>query len=364
MKQDLQKLGKSLRKSVIRETPLRKSFYEGHCEEKGLWKMDYEYYNETEIIFVSPCSQGYEEQLIPRMSGLLITSFTALIMTSILVSSVILIFGLWKTKQTELFMHKLIILLGVLDLFIATVVSPVFIGVANNQICELSEVHTALSSFVELVTILVTLVLSIDRYIFIAKSNLHQKYNNNTCFFFATFIIVTVSVTTVALVFAVKRNGARSSWFILLLAVIFTVLLFSTLVPNAFLYRFIRRKASTVKELPTNGRAVRYEQKATTTIQLITLLLIVTYVPAISGLFYISIHQVSVGRQNFTIFTWLCLPWTLNSCLNNVVFISRNVQIRSYFRKLLRKTTKGLSRKNINQSTITRSETVTSIACT
>lgn len=307
----------------------------------------------SKAVKAAACSSDFEEHIIPKLDRAIMTGLSIVIVVFIVLSSVTLILGLCKTKQTNLFMYKLMILLGVLDLFIACTLIPLFIGVANNRICELNKIHTALTSFVELSTMLVTLLLSVDRYFFIAKTNFHRRYNNSiVTFSITTLAVLFISITAAVMLVVALNTKVNPSLYLVILATVFSALLFSMMIPNAFLIRFIRRKANVMQKLHMHTTPVsRYKQRATTTIQLITFLLMVTYIPAIGGLFYIAQKHTDTEEQHLTVFICLCLPWTLNSGLNSVVFISRNLKIKSYYRKLLRTTMGSQRRTNTQRKT-------------
>ena len=119
--------------------------------------------------------------------------------------------------------------------------------------------------------------------------------------------------------------------FLVALLIIFAVILTSVTL-NAILVLYIRKQTMEIRRLSNTYIQTSYQKRATKTVFIITILLVLSNIPQI---FLLIANQVA-RNPNIEVFmiahNWTRLPILINSGLNALIYIYRNQKARNMYK--------------------------------
>ena len=284
----------------------------------------------------------------------------ALTLFFILTSNSLLLYGIYKTKQTKSFTNRMFIVMSISDLICGSIVIPVYF--ANVYIdqhplkChQLSQVEGYVYSFFSIVSAINTMTLAIDRFVFIRHPfKYKQIFNKKRTLALAVYISYSISTGLI-----IMETDATETFYIA--AIVLLSLVFTTSITlNVFLVKYIRKQNKEIRRLSNTYMQSSYQKRATHTVMIITLVLVLTHLPQLGLLgrmFRRNRHpKVEFDRTTIIYFHWARLLVLANAGLNALIYISKNQSII----KLYRKRCKSLSMRSLRSFTLSSRNTSTS----
>ena len=210
---------------------------------------------------------------------------------------------------------------------------------------------------------ILTSIICMDRYFFISRpyrntgtsvnaSSSRPSSSNHadrsTRKLFATYCILAFSIAlalgiTIVTIANGSNNFRAATVFNIVSIVIYILMLFTSLIFNTLLVRYVYKQAREIKRMTRSDNVIvvqkPYRNKATKTVLLISGIQIFTILPWITSLAYMTFEFGEDGYVEFIdeiyyMHVWLKMPMFLNSFLNAVVFIQRNQHLLKFYRAL------------------------------
>ncbi|XP_065065710.1 alpha-1A adrenergic receptor-like [Rhopilema esculentum] len=291
--------------------------------------------------------------LVPNNPGNPYTTIAGAIMIILaffnILSNSLLIFALHKSKQLRTFSNKFILTMTVSDLCFGIFAQPVlgafWISSRQRKCLELKSVEFVVT-FLVCISVLMILLISLDRYLHITKPTRYQAMMNTN-----RMILLVVSCLISGFV-AATISVVWESFYRQLTIVIFNFMFMTVfLILNTKTIKFLERhhKNAVFRFQPGNRKEMpnfRTERLAAVkTIRLVLGLFLVCYTPSnISSVFW-TYHDFkrnsAPGVLLDTIYKWTFVIANSVSFLNSMIFIRGNTKCRRVVRSLLYKSSEA-----------------------
>ena len=258
-----------------------------------------------------------------------------LVLLFILTTNALVLYGLFKTKQTKGFTNRMFIVISVSDLLCGCTVIPlyltnIYLGEKSKDCILISTIEKWLYIFFSFGSSINTSALAVDRFIFIRYP---FKYHEITSKRRILMLAVTLSYTIgLTMVFCAQYEGLFAVVAIFVIMLVLGV----SIAVNVQLVKYIKKQTNEIRRLSNTFVKTSYKQRATKTIFMIIAILVVTHLPQISLLAYASINNSNEESENITfllIFYWTRLLVLVNAGLNALVYISRNKLITKLYKR-------------------------------
>lgn len=174
-----------------------------------------------------------------------------------------------------------------------------------------------------------------ERFVFLTREKLYANLIKTK---YTTVVIVSICMTAFAWagsgIYVSLLSDPFTKWLYLFLYGCFGgALLCEAVIVNVLLFHSLQqgvRKTST-------SRTNNYIHSVNITILIISLILIVSYLPIFTSLVYASVgglRDPESYKSKSNVLMWIVLPVNLNSAFNSAVFMCRKKEIRDYFKDL------------------------------
>ena len=285
-------------------------------------------------------------------NGVMLIVMYSLVMVFIITSNTTLIIGLWKTKQTKSLMHRLFISISICDLIIGAIVLPIYIGTLNHfqkYKCMAMAIQLFFLQSLVMFNAIVIFEIGIDRYFSVTQSDNNRKYTRKPIFtiFMTCAIIIALiwGILTSVAVYNIKKNKMLP--YVHIIISLFSLhVMFFTLLANFLLIRYVHKTTKEMRRYSGTAQHTNYDSKATQTIRIISIVLVLSYLPAViismhTGIIFLE-HKPSIAETErlYNISSWVYITMYLNSGFNAVVFMARNNEIRTYYKTIFQRTSK------------------------
>lgn len=289
---------------------------------------------------------------LPGVDKIILTLVYALTGVTIIVTNVMVIYGLVKTKQIKNRSNKLFIILSISDIVIGCLTVPAQIAKLISLNCVLVPALQLFSMFPALFSYSLTVLIAIDRYILVKHTSVYQKH-------------ITKNKMNIVVLFIFLSNVAASLWYgfgveltpnvflgdktyiLLCIYEVLTAILTSVLYIK--LLFFVKKKAKTIEiaRHSNSNKSKRSDSRVTKTIAYIFVSLICCYFTHAFALLYVIAnvdeHFNKIVLRN--ILAWSFLAVTSNSAINAIIFLIRNQKIKEHYEVIFRTVQ---SRRQIN----------------
>ena len=289
------------------------------------------------------------------LNGKLENIASALTLLFILTSNSLLLYGFYKTKQTNGFTNKMFIVMSISDLICGSIVIPmyfanIYISRDAKNCRQLSKAENSVYIFFSFPSSINTMFLFIDRFVFIRYPfKYKQIFNKKRTLALALFISYSISAS----LFALETDTLKTFYIAGLL--ILTIVFITSITLNGFLVKYIRKQNKEIRRLSNTYMQSSYQKRATQTVMIITLVLVLTHLPQLGllgSLFRYNPHR-KIDRSTIIYFHWARLLVLANAGLNAVIFISRSRPIIDLYRKHC----KSLSMRSLRAFTLSSRNT-------
>ena len=192
----------------------------------------------------------------------------ALTLLFILTSNSLLLYGLYKTKQTKGFTNKMFIVMSFSDLICGCIIIPLyFVNIYITGDAEswrqLRQVENSVYIFFTFASAVNTMTLSIDRFVFIRYPfKYKQIFNKKRTLALAVYISYSMSSGLIVM----ERDALKIFYItsILLLAIVFI----TSITLNVFLVKYIRKQNREMRRLSNTHMQSSYQKRATQTVMI------------------------------------------------------------------------------------------------
>ena len=302
-----------------------------------------------------------------------LTVIYAIFIPLIVIANLLLVIGIMKVKRKELTTSQIFfILLALSDISLGAVHLPIQLFLLQTDTiitCLQLQLRGFWFTFPMILSGNTMVIIAIDRFIHVTKKRPTRKLMKG-------LIIVDVSITfTWSVIYTLLSDDldikAAAKYFISLsiyegIGLAISVLLNILLLGNVQKQR--RNSSINKNRLPTKNVSVkRKSDSLTTTIALISVTLVITYIPSVvlfnvaAYTFLFSSDQEKINTIPIVI-TWSLVPAQLNAILNSVIYISRNRKIMRYFKRLIRgEDSDGITDTSFRSVSIVRLDTLSNI---
>ena len=269
------------------------------------------------------------------LNGKLENIANALTLVFILTSNSMLLYGLYKTKHTKGFTNKLFMVMSISDIICGCIVIPVYFAniylVNDSDRCQqLSQIEGYVYIFFSFSSSVNTMYLSIDRFVFIRYPfKYKQIFEKKRTLVLALYI--SYSISTAFIILEADANEAFYICSLFLLAFVFVI----SIALNVFLVKYIRKQNKEIRRLSNTYMQSSYQKRATQTVMVITLVLVLTHLPQVgllSRFLGLKQHLRPLDRSAILYFHWARLLVLANAGMNASIFISRNKPILKLYR--------------------------------
>lgn len=288
-------------------------------------------------LLLPKCFVIFGPHIISEENNIALTVVYALIIPFTIISNILLITGVIKTKKNTLTpTQKLFILLSVCDLTVGVIQLPLqiyFLRISGDISCT----QTALRAFWSVFPICLSgtniFLISVDRYILMVHNRWYKTY-------FTTKVLIACIVTEIIictlwavwyLLLSLQTNTKKFSVLFICLAVYEAFVLCTAVFLNIALLNNVQAatRASSVKH--------KKDLKLSHTIMLIAVTLLLSYTPSVCSLlvtafFYLYSTNQSSLRSIAIMLIWTLVPPAINAGLNASIYILRNQRIKKLFK--------------------------------
>lgn len=301
--------------------------------------------NNTSLLMVPECFNIYREDVLKDPNGTVLLVFYCINMIFITVTNVALIFGLVKTSGSKMTRtNKLFIFLSINDLSVGLILMPLFIRQVAITPTSISCLENIFHSFWNVFPLALSgshiLLISIDRYLMIAKNIWHKSTFTDKVLLKTIFLEMLLSFCWAAGYAYVTRyyNLKNTAIYFMCLSVYEVVIVVSAMKFNLMILRNVNKTVATATSLNRNEKY--YNKILPKTIMCITGTLALCYSPTMISfisMFYFLFYSEKQDDLRYTIIAlmWSVLPATMNSALNSCIYISRNTKLRNYYKAIL-----------------------------
>lgn len=285
-------------------------------------------------------------QVSNKTSNIALTVVYTCIGIFIITTNTALLVVLPKVKKEMTRFDRLFMLQSVVDLTVGIVLMPLEVYLINKGYpvtCLDSAIKTMVSAFTSVLSGLITFFIANDRYLLIKKNQVYDTYMTKRLIVGILTVIVSVAIFWALFALQVVRLGlAREKiWFTLTFGIFASFMLIEVNIVNILLFRHVKNAPKTLPQ-PNKRTSNQYRIDVSKTILIISVCLVVAYVPSIFGFVGGSIMVLLKDPTNFSssgtkYIIYFILPTKLNSGINSLVFISRNNAFRDYVKSGLGK---------------------------
>lgn len=260
-----------------------------------------------------------------------------LVLLFILSTNTLVLYGLFKTKQTKGFTNRMFIMISISDLVCGCTVIPlnlfnIYLDEGSKDCILVSNIENWIYVILSFGSSINTCALAIDRFIFIRYPFKYQKIAPKRR------ILLLVATLSYSIIFTIIISYKNEDMFVIISISVVILILVVSLVVNVLLIKYIKKQTAEIRRLSNTFVKTSYKQRATKTVFMITTILMVTNLPQVCLLSYAFVtnsNEESKAKTFLTIFHWTRLLVLMNAGLNALVFISRNkLIIKLYKRKL------------------------------
>jgi len=257
----------------------------------------------------------------------------------IVTTNSLLLIGVYRSKCPKTFLCKLFIYISIGDICIAFTTIPAhFLNVyffEDLQSCAtLRKIEELSYIFFANVAGLLTLGVSMDRYMFIRYPFHHAKYfsRNRALYSYVAFCYIISVVLTLASV-------VLTAFYNLIALILMIIILIASIILNIKLVCYIRAQSKEIRRLSNTFVHSMNQRRAAKTLSLLTILLVITFTPLAtflttvmisSGLYYWETFNYS----SMAFFNWARMIIFLNSGCNALIFIFRSREICQYYKRI------------------------------
>lgn len=303
--------------------------------------------NNTLLFMMSKCFTIFQPDGLKNPNRIILMIFFGINGAFIAIANVVLIVGLLKTKRSTMTRtNKLFIILSISDLCVGLILMPLFVyqsDASQTISCLETQFYNFWSIFPLVLSGTHILVISMDRYCTVSKSNWYRKHfiDRIVLIIIATEVLISFSWAVayyyVSRYFDLKKNGI----YFLCLAIYEITVLICVVTCNVMIRNNVHRTVSGNSSLKReDGIHGIYSKKLSKTIRFVTITWVLCYAPSgtllitVAFVFFYSTNLDDL-RYTVIIFVWSLLPTCLNSALNSCIYISRNTKVRNYYKSIL-----------------------------
>ena len=303
---------------------------------------------------IHECTELITSEIIGGSNGTALIIVYIVSMFFIVISNMMFIFGLFRTKTKQLFSTQLIFLvISCSDLLAGLVFVPFqlyFIVHIPDVSCNLSINRAFWSTFPITFSGCLIMFLTIDRYSVVSKTTTRLARANVNDRLVIVYIVISLmaslswSAWHAGITFTEPRDiittNRRMAAFFVSIASFEFVVLGVSLIYNMLIVRTVKKnnEQSTV----SNAMKRKAEHKLSKTILIIGTSLILTYSPSVFATYTIGVTLQELERSQLLekrallvqitrALLWALILTLINSGLNAVIFITRNSRIRRMF---------------------------------
>ena len=283
------------------------------------------------------CHQLFQLQHFSTTNGLLQLVTNVFLLLFIIIANSVVVYGLLATKQTKSFTNRMFIMISIGDFLCGCIVIPlylvnIYLGEGLKDCIVLSKVETGTYILFSFGSSLNIFALTLDRFLFI---RFPFKYHVVTM---KKRVIMLVMTTSFSVGITMVILGDNDQLFAFVASITILFVLTTSLVVNVMLVMYIRKQRREIRRMSNTFVKTSYKRRATKTVFILTIILVVTHLPQVIFLSYTSFvvnpsYENNERQQFFLIFLWLRLLGLLNAGLNALVFISRNKGIIDFYKK-------------------------------
>ena len=313
------------------------------------------------------CYRLFRPDIVNNMNGMLLKLALSGTCIFIVLTNVIMIIGLLKTNKQKLSVSKkLFLALSIADLLTGLITTPIqltMVILKSEASCWLIAVQAFFNSFLPSTDMLLILNISLTRYALVTKSKFFEKYTTPPRLKIILLLIV-ISTSGVSLWYVYVSQTLdiyQHGCFLIFIAVFVTVTMTTTFAVNIRLLCFVKKTSKCTRL----KNALQYHKQVATTIFIISIVLIICYLPTIIIFYKIGYNILQETNLQQLVYYNYMVPWAhlailLNSALNSVVYISRSRPIKCYYasalsRKLETTNTELISSQDAFKSTRSKS---------
>ena len=247
--------------------------------------------------------------------------------------------GLWKTKRRFTRPQKFYFCLCISDILVGIFNVPLQITLLIHPLCEIMAVQQFLGFFPVNFSMLIMLSIIIDRYLLVTKTIFYNKHilNQRIVIIIAANTVIPFMLGVPHVIISLSNNKqvgtlviVQSIWILFIMVVMATL--------NYLLIIHVKR-ISTITRRDT-GRQGQYSNKVTNLVIMLSIIMIICYLPSQLGYLILGIYIYS-GKSNAVLqyySTWVTPLILLNTTINSVIYVKRSTSIKDYYRTSFRQT--------------------------
>ena len=260
-----------------------------------------------------------------------------LVLLFILSTNTLVLYGLFKTKQIKGFTNRMFIIISISDLICGCAVIPlnlinIYLDEESIDCMMVSSIESWIYIILSFGSSINTCALAIDRFIFIRYPFKYQKIASKR----RILLLVATMSYSIGVTMVFSRRDEELIAIFAISAV--TIILVVSLGVNIKLVKYIKKQTDEIRRLSNTFVKTSYKQRATKTVFLIIIILVVTHLPQVglfSYMFVTDVDEKGTITTFLTLYNWTRLLVLMNAGLNALVYISRNkLIIKLYKRKL------------------------------
>lgn len=276
----------------------------------------------------------------------------------ILFSNILMIVGLLKTNKQLSISKKLFLSLSVSDLLTGMLTVPIQLFMVMNGTesdCALVAAQAFVNAFFPSLSMLILVVISLFRYAIITNNTKAAKFTTPAAvkFIFVLQILFSIAYAIWYTYVSQTLDHVHHAVFLIFTSAYVVIVVTGMIVLNVRLLFYIKTtgRTSTVR---FQQNIAQYHSKVTKTILIITIVVILCYLPlmiifATMGIFLLD--KNSFSEYYHYMIPWSHLPLVYNSGMNSIVYISRNERIIRYFKRMISKTDSLLENSDLINET-------------
>ena len=260
-----------------------------------------------------------------------------LVLLFILSTNTLVLYGLFKTKQIKGFTNRMFIIISISDLICGCAVIPlnlinIYLDEESIDCMMVSSIESWIYIILSFGSSINTCALAIDRFIFIRYPFKYQKIASKR----RILLLVATMSYSIGVTMVFSRRDEELIAIFAISAV--TIILVVSLGVNIKLVKYIKKQTDEIRRLSNTFVKTSYKQRATKTVFLIIIILVVTHLPQVglfSYMFVTDVDEKGTITTFLTLYNWTRLLVLMNAGLNALVYISRNKLIIKLYKRNL-----------------------------
>ena len=261
-----------------------------------------------------------------------------IIIVFLLSSNLLMINGITKVNFSLKMSHKLYILQGILGLVNGCVILPLYI--VTEILPSESRCFIALATlfgvvYLNLLEIISLALLSTIRYYAITSQ---RKFSGRKVISIVVLTSMVALIESVSLIWSLEASNVNVYGYLsILFSITYIVSQIVVISANVLLLRYVKE---IVNESGMNAINLNYQQRATETVLLLSLSLILCTSPSVTVACVSAFIRLKNGEITFLIklfMQWTYLLFVLYSGINAVIFITRTKEITDYYIDVIKK---------------------------